>query len=316
MTIASKDLDFNAVPSVVDIESITSRSTYHPSLYFAPKHPHRKFQSIVAPYHLKGAMIQCGIADCRQLHLHGYIISTTDKLETNIGKDCGRKHFEADFTTEMKRHDQLYERRLKVGRIVALKATAPDFLKRILDLQEEYSFLKSLRYKLRGALSSTDNQRIEHKVKTGDANLYRYEVRNKEEREVYFETNPAARKTGSVPPKEIKIGEIVGFRFLGATHKDEEIFNFIEPLKRVIAASEEEIMLWRRGEIAKVHSWIGGAEKAAALVADLIESGNLFFTTQNVPKLASIGVAPDALELANAEIVRVMNIARKRPNHN
>ncbi len=304
-------LALDDVPTIADISAITSRPNYQASLYFHPKHIGRHFGSIVAPYHLTGAKIKCGISDCGSPHWHGYLITTSDGLETNIGKDCGAKHFKADFTTEMRRHDELYERRLKIGRILSLKKEASSILMELQTLQAEYNFLKSLRFKLRGALSATDNQKLIYKLKTGDHNLYRYVVRTKAERDAYLEANPAAKKTGVVPPKEIKIGEISGFQFLGATYKDEEIFNYISPLKNLEQTKEQEIIEWKRGEINKTHSWFKDAKKIET-IRSLIEFGTQFFTEENINGLTHIGISEASLSSAITEIRRLMASSGRR----
>lgn len=308
----NSNVSFEDVPVLADIDSIVCRPKYQSSLYFVPTHKDRNFGSIVAPYHLKGKTIKCGISDCGKPHLHGYLITTSDDQETNIGKDCGTKHFKADFSSEMKRHDELYSRRLKVNRILELKAVAPSMLATISSLQKQYLFLKSLRFKLRGAFSAADSSRLDHKLKTRDPGLYRYEVRSLAEREAYLETNPAARKSGAVPPKQIKIGEIKGFNFLGASYKDEEIFNFINPLKNVIAASEVEIHQWRAGEISKTHAWISLIPKGVARIESLISSGDDFFTSQNLEDLLLIGISKESLAPAISEIRRIMSLSGRR----
>ncbi|MGY2256469.1 hypothetical protein [Pseudomonas reactans] len=292
------ELSLDDVPVLPDIESIIGRTNFQSPLYFMPDHKDRGFGSIIAPYHLKGKMIKCGIANCGKPHLHGYAITTSDSLETNIGKDCGTKHFKANFAAEMKRHDELYNRRLKINRILELKGVAPEMLNALLSAKADYSTLKSLRYSLRAALSATDNERITHKLKTGDSNLYRYESRSLAEREAYFETNPAAKKSGVVPPHQIKVGEIAGFDFLNATHRDEEVFNFATPLRAVISASVEDIYSWRTGEIDKVHIWIGKANKGLERVSYLIASGKKFFTKDNLSGLGSVGLSEESVESA------------------
>ncbi|SEQ27482.1 hypothetical protein SAMN03159444_01391 [Pseudomonas sp. NFACC02] len=296
------DLTFDDVPVLADIDSIIGRPNYNASLYFKPKHKERSFGRIVAPYHLKGAQIKCGIADCGTKHLHGYLITTSDNLETNIGKDCGTLHFKADFAAEMKRHDTLYNRRLKVNRILELKKDAPLILAEMIGLKSEFDFLKSLRFKLRGALSSAESARLAHKIKTRDPGVYRYETRTKEEREIYFETNPAARKTGSVPPKEIKIGQIEGFSFLASTYKDEDVFGYISTLESVVTSSVEEIYLWRAGEINKHHSWIGNASKGIENIKNLVISGKELFNPDNIMQLSYFDISAKSLEHALVDI--------------
>lgn len=299
---ARADLSFDDVPALPDIESIVSRPGYQPSLYFSPKHKNRKFGKIIAPYHLKLAKIKCGIADCGTNHLHGYVITTSDGLETNIGKDCGTTHFKADFATEMKRHDELYNRRLKIHRILELKKVAPKLLEDILLAKHQYTSLKSLRYSLRSALTGTEDQALSHKLKSRDPGLYRYESRSLTEREAYFETNPDARKSGVVPPKQIKIGEIAGFDFLSATHRDEDVFGFINPLRNVISATPEDIYQWRTGQIDSHHKWIGTASKGLERVVYLIASGKAFFTEDNISGLGAAGIS-------EATIVSLLGLA-------
>lgn len=304
-------LALDDVPTISDAEEIIGRPQYRASLYFHPKHNGRHFGSIVAPYHLSGAKIKCGISDCGSPHWHGYIITTSDGLETNIGKDCGAKHFKADFASEKRRHDELYERRLKIGKILALKAEASSILEDLESLQNEYNFLKSLRYKLRGALSAPESQKISYKLKTGDQNLYRYEAKTQQEREAFLAANPSSRKSGAIPPNEIKIGEIAGFPFLGATHKDEEVFNYIQPLRNLEQASEQQIMAWRKGEINKTHTWFGSAKKME-VVRSLIEHGNQFFTESNLKGLAHIGISEESLATAITEVRRHMATAGRK----
>ncbi|MGQ0526265.1 MAG: hypothetical protein ACT4P8_21705 [Betaproteobacteria bacterium] len=57
-----------------------------------------KLDSIIGRYIFK-EKIRCGLSNCHTLHAKGYIASTKDGLETNIGKDCGKTYFGVDFET-------------------------------------------------------------------------------------------------------------------------------------------------------------------------------------------------------------------------
>lgn len=50
--------------------------------------------------------IRCGLSDCHTPHIRGYIVSTKDGRETNIGKDCGKNYFGVDFETMTRQFDQ------------------------------------------------------------------------------------------------------------------------------------------------------------------------------------------------------------------
>jgi hypothetical protein len=52
--------------------------------------------SIVGGYHLERTLWQhCGL--CNTEHGRGYVVATTEGLETQIGKDCGQRHLGAKF---------------------------------------------------------------------------------------------------------------------------------------------------------------------------------------------------------------------------
>ncbi len=56
----------------------------------------QKLSAIIGQY-VFADKIRCGLSDCHTLHLKGYLVVTESGQETNIGKDCGKKYFGADF---------------------------------------------------------------------------------------------------------------------------------------------------------------------------------------------------------------------------
>jgi hypothetical protein len=50
--------------------------------------------------------IRCGLSNCHTPHAKGYVVSTADGQETNIGKDCGKNYFGVDFETLTRQFDQ------------------------------------------------------------------------------------------------------------------------------------------------------------------------------------------------------------------
>ncbi|MDQ6767253.1 MAG: hypothetical protein M3Z41_05545 [Candidatus Eremiobacteraeota bacterium] len=64
-----------------------------------------ELESILGSYAF-GDYIICGLSSCRQPHGKGYLVKAKNGRETNIGKDCGRKHFGVDFETLRKTYDR------------------------------------------------------------------------------------------------------------------------------------------------------------------------------------------------------------------
>jgi hypothetical protein len=50
--------------------------------------------------------VHCGLSDCGTPHAKGYIVTTKDGHETNIGQDCGRKFFGVEFQTLANQFDR------------------------------------------------------------------------------------------------------------------------------------------------------------------------------------------------------------------
>ncbi|MHB0992556.1 MAG: hypothetical protein ACYC3O_07655 [Burkholderiales bacterium] len=61
--------------------------------------------SIIGRY-VEREKVVCGLSNCHTPHLRGYVVSTKDGQETNIGKDCGKKHFGVDFVTLSRQFDR------------------------------------------------------------------------------------------------------------------------------------------------------------------------------------------------------------------
>lgn len=64
-----------------------------------------KLSAIIGSY-IRGDKIPCGLSNCHSPHGKGYIVSTDDGHETNIGKDCGKRYFGVDFEILSKQFDK------------------------------------------------------------------------------------------------------------------------------------------------------------------------------------------------------------------
>jgi hypothetical protein len=83
------------VASWDDIESLPGyKSDLSPKNY--------KLKEIIGRYIFKD-YVRCGLSTCHTPHGKGYIVTTTEGAVTNIGKDCGKKHFGVEFETLSKK---------------------------------------------------------------------------------------------------------------------------------------------------------------------------------------------------------------------
>jgi hypothetical protein len=62
-------------------------------------------KAILGRYMLRDS-VNCGLSECHTPHGKGYLVLTTDGLETNIGHACGKKYFGVDFETLSRKLDR------------------------------------------------------------------------------------------------------------------------------------------------------------------------------------------------------------------
>ena len=81
----------------------------------------KKSAEIIAQYRIPKEKIRCGLT-CNQGHYYGYLLQLSDGSHTNVGHDCGEKHFGAsDFTEQSNRiiaHDKLINQKIRINQLL------------------------------------------------------------------------------------------------------------------------------------------------------------------------------------------------------
>jgi len=111
-------------------DEITSRPRFQGNVN--PKN--KKLKEIIGRYKFKDK-IQCGLSDCHTPHLKGYIVITTDNVETNIGNRCGKIYFGVDFKTEHKRFDRSVTEQENRSSLISFSFTIDNIKERLEHLQ-------------------------------------------------------------------------------------------------------------------------------------------------------------------------------------
>lgn len=78
----------------------------------------------------------CGLKSCRTGHGMGYVVQTVRGEVTNIGHQCGKKHFSVTFTRMAKAHDRDLRAQEQREALVALQHQVPGLLARIEAMRE------------------------------------------------------------------------------------------------------------------------------------------------------------------------------------
>ena len=127
-------ITLNSEQGLLDVESwedIESRAGFVADLNPSD----HKLDSIIGRYMFKDK-IRCGLSNCHTLHTRGYIVTTKEGLSTNIGKDCGRKHFGVDFDDLSKKFERDVTEKNNRNRLGSFSFQIEEIERTISDLRE------------------------------------------------------------------------------------------------------------------------------------------------------------------------------------
>ncbi|HEX6706091.1 MAG TPA: hypothetical protein VF169_15120 [Albitalea sp.] len=122
----------SAVPSLIErpktYEEMAARPAFQPVL----SQKQHQLKQVLSHYDFQ-KMCQCGLSDCRTAHRDGFLVQTTDGLETNVGHVCGKKAF-PDFDVKRAQYKALRERQDLLDRAAAIKSNLAVIRNRIAEL--------------------------------------------------------------------------------------------------------------------------------------------------------------------------------------
>jgi hypothetical protein len=93
-----------------------------------------KLKEIIGYYEFDDE-VSCGLSNCHQGHLYGYIVTTHDGRITNIGNVCGKRNFSADFNVLRNQFNKDNRIKSYKEKISTHKNLIPNYRKRISKLR-------------------------------------------------------------------------------------------------------------------------------------------------------------------------------------
>lgn len=291
--------------NVETYEELLARVKFRPDLDFHPK-GERRFGDVLGPYRFL-ERVPCGISSCHTPHLQGYLITTSDGLETAIGGDCGARYFGVRFTRERRRVESAIRRDQRIGAIKALIASLPNMISTIRQLEIDYRALQDLKMRLMGATDANIFKQLKTRAERDGAAITRSEPMTKEEAEAYFATNNKRnRAVQDWPQKEVLIATLDGLSFFKIQFKDMVVTNLLDPLKHLSQTKPEEIEMMGPKELARTAKWVGNVPREIATAQKAVEAGKRFFAPNNIEKLVHLGVdrklvEPMIIDLRNSD---------------
>jgi len=275
-------------------EDLLKRPNFHQSLPFHPK-ASRGFGTAVESYRFL-EKASCGIESCHQAHFAGYLITTSDGLETVIGSYCGKKYFGLSFTREKKRVDQEAERARRINLISDMLADMPRFLAVIGSLEKSYSELRDQKARLMEVIGSSVYAVLKARADRDEREITRDVPMTKLEAESYFETsNRKASDSRGWPTKQVHLATLDGLPFIKARFKDMLVVGLIHPIRELSKTNVSTVASMKPKALREMAKWVGEVPQDILKAQAIIDAGYRFFTAENIEKLVHLGANRTAM---------------------
>jgi hypothetical protein len=248
-------------------------------------------------------LVQCGLKNCRQWHLEGYVVELENGKVTNVGNICGR-HFGTLFES---RRIEYQERQLRPHLIEKLAAGRQVVARQTRHIDSQSQDLRELlarRVRFKRAFPRLSGS-IEKRAHEGNTNITEDVERSASEIDDLVAANSSLSRD-SVRYRTVRVGTLTGLSFFVA-----DIGAMLQVLGRAEAfASIESLPLLQVDALLDWERWFDALPSQVVAAADLIGAGGAFFSEMNVRLIARI--VTDAREQAQFSVRAVSNLASER----
>lgn len=251
-----------------------------------------KLKEIIGSYTFD-ALIPCGLSTCHQPHGNGFLVAAADGRVTNIGRICGKKHFNVEFThmsriflaavRAQQSREFLGELKNRVPGISAEVAT-------IKNGQHGAAWINARVNQLTGssaALPTSIVNAVRQAVRRGDGTLIIERAATKKEREERFaamDVKGLEHLRRNVPfVVEDRVGQLDGFPALAPGNGLREVLGTIEPF--LTALKEADIESLSDKQLRELTKAGGELDANLERLRSIITAGRRLLKRRNIQQL-------------------------------
>lgn len=247
---------------------------------------HEKPVEVIAAYSFPKDSVTCGLKNCHQPHIKGFLVRTSEDREANIGQDCGRQIFGAEFRTLANRFHEAERQRDRRKKLNEVWAAKDEHLARLKDLcARDYGaeWLRKSLANFRQHYPSSIVSNLTQRAQRNDNQITEERQLSATEREIENQSEATKGLTRTASKYErVVVARIDGLSVLNAdirklvVEKAEGLFRALEKLDPATASSRQVKELYDRAvELPDVFSTL----------ESLLEEGKAFFGDDNLAKL-------------------------------
>lgn len=252
-----------------------------------------KLKEIIGSYTFD-ALIPCGLSSCHQPHGTGFMVVAEDGRVTNIGRICGKKHFQVEFS-QMSRVF-LASLRAQQSRefLAAMKCRLPTISTEVATIRNEKHGAAWINVRVNQLIGSSTVlptqviNAVRQAVRRGDGSLIVERAatsREREERSVAIDVKGLEHLRRNIPfVVEEKVGQLDGLSALSPGNGLREVLGCIEPFLAVLSEADIDSLPDKKlRELSKL-----GGELDANLerLRRIVIAGKRLLTKQNIQQLS------------------------------
>jgi hypothetical protein len=246
-----------------------------------------ELESILGSYVFRDSIV-CGLSSCRQPHGKGYLVKAKDGRETNIGKDCGKKHFGVDFETLRKTYDRALLNATRRQRLGEFQNRAQHYLDTIDQLRQGQIgadwVYKTSRGLVSKAAAMPDEivQRISGMAKARDGTI----SRQRRATELEVDDIEARENRRVARPHYISesIGTLQGLAVLFPENDLRQIL-VIDLIPKLVQLKQLSVDTMRDADLASWDKWVAGIDRKLDQAKEVIHHGTLLLSKANLAQL-------------------------------
>lgn len=277
--------DFSLLVDLKGPSDLTRRPAYRSPLDATDS----KLAEVLTPYDF-AEPYPCGLASCRQPHQHGYLVVTVDEVETNVGKDCGRRIFGKDFTIKANLQVARASRKRKLDTLQGVLDRKEELLSRISELYDRKTGTRWANAELRSLkerpLLHFPANKLYAMASRGETAVIDVREATKEEKAQHRAFNPSAKPLRYVNEP---VGHLQGLKFLVANPHDsattlkDKLYELASI--DVKALSPKKLQEWVE--------WANRIEREFDDIEDALANALRFFAEDNVRLLYALAEIED-----------------------
>lgn len=272
--------DFSLLVDLKGPSDLTSRPAYRSPLDATDS----KLAEVLAPYDF-AEPYPCGLASCRQPHQHGFLVVTVDKVETNVGKDCGRRIFGEDFVIKANLQAARASRKRQLDTLQGVLDQKEELLRRISELYDRKTGTRWVNARLRELRESPSfpfpSKKLYAMATRGETAVIDVREATKEEKAQHRAFNPSAKPLEYM---EETIGHLQGLKFLVANPHDAA--TVLKDKLYELEGTDAKALSARK--LQDWVNWANGIEREFDNIEDSLANAVRFFADDNVRLLYAL----------------------------